>query len=77
MPWVLQKQPPGGLYEKNCSYKFLSIKKENTCAAFLFKQFDLQLFKNETPAKVCFYEYCEITKNTYFEGNLPTIAFGS
>ena len=34
----------------------------------------LQLYYKETPAKVFFCDYCQISKNTYFEEHLRTAA---
>ena len=66
----VQKQPP----EVLCKKVFLEISQnsqENTSARYL-----CNFIKKETLAQVFSYEYCEISKNTFFTEHLWTTAFG-
>ena len=71
---------------QRCSVRkvFLEISQnsqEDTCAtvSFLIKlqASDLQLYKKETLAQVFSYEFCEISKNTFFYRTPPVAASGS
>ena len=58
---------------------FLEISKnsqENTCArvSFLIKLQACNFIKKETLAQVFSYEFCEISKNTFFTEHLRTTA---
>ena len=41
---------------------------------FFYRLSGLQIYQNETPTQVFFYEYWEIFRNTYFEEDLQTAA---
>ena len=65
------KQPPGVFVRKGFLKNFTNFATgKHLCWNF----FGLQLYQKEAPAKVFFYEICEIFKNTYFEDHLQTTA---
>ena len=56
----------------------LQYSQENSCAEVTFylsyRPGGLQFYYKETPTQVFSCEYCEISKNTYFEGHLRLAA---
>ena len=64
----IQKQPPEVFFKKRSSQKFRKTHRKTRQTLFLIKlqTSDLQLFKKETLTQVFCYEFCEISKNTFF-----------